>query len=64
MLSAIVLAAKEAPAILIFPNWVFPLIAVIVFASLGFVVWTYRDLSNRHSQKTGASPASGHTTDH
>jgi heme/copper-type cytochrome/quinol oxidase subunit 2 len=63
LLSAIVLAANEAPATLIFPNWVFPLIAVLVFVALGFVVWSFRD-ANRHSQKAGASPASGHTTDH
>jgi heme/copper-type cytochrome/quinol oxidase subunit 2 len=64
LLSAIVLAANEAPATLIFPNWVFPLIAVLVFVALGFVVWSFRDVANRHSQKAGASPASGHTTDH
>ncbi|MET4780597.1 uncharacterized membrane-anchored protein YhcB (DUF1043 family) [Glaciihabitans sp. UYNi722] len=64
MLTTIVLAAEQAPATLIFPNWVFPLIAVLVFLVLGFVVWSFRDVANRHSHKTDRSAASGHTTDH
>jgi hypothetical protein len=64
LLSAIVLAAAEAPATLIFPNWVFPLIAVLVFVALGVVVWSFRDVANRHSHKSNKSAASGHTTDH
>ncbi|CAN5391574.1 hypothetical protein BH10ACT4_BH10ACT4_09740 [soil metagenome] len=64
MLSTIVLAAEEAKIPLFFPAWVFPLIAVAVFVSLGFIVWSFRDVANRHSQKTGGSAASGHTTDH
>lgn len=60
MLHAIVLAAEEAPAHLIFPAWVFPLIAASVFVFLGFVMHSFRDVSNRHSQKTGG--AAGHTT--
>jgi heme/copper-type cytochrome/quinol oxidase subunit 2 len=49
---------------LFFPAWVFPLIAAFVFVVLGVVVWSFRDVSNRHSQKTGGSAASGHATDH
>ncbi len=64
MLSTIVAAAEEAPATLIFPTWVFPIIAACVFILLGFICWSFRDVANRHSQKTGGSPASGHTTDH
>ena len=64
MLSTIVLAVEEAKIALFFPAWVFPLIAVAVFVSLGFVVWSFRDVANRHSQKTGGPAASGHTTDH
>jgi hypothetical protein len=63
VLSTIVLAAEEAKAALFFPAWVFPIIAAAVFVSLGFIVWSFRDVSNRH-QKTGGSTASGHTTDH
>jgi len=64
VLSTIVLAAAEDKITLFFPSWVFPLIAVAVFVALGFVVWSFRDVANRHSQKTGGSAASGHTTDH
>lgn len=64
VLSTIVLAAEEAKIALFFPAWVFPLIAAAVFISLGLVVWSFRDVANRHSQMTGQSPASGHTTDH
>jgi heme/copper-type cytochrome/quinol oxidase subunit 2 len=64
VLNTIVLAAEEAKIALFFPAWVFPLIAVAVFVALGFVVWSFRDVANRHSQKTGGSAASGHTTDH
>ncbi len=64
VLSTMVLAAAEDKIALFFPSWVFPLIAIAVFVALGFVVWSFRDVANRHSQKTGGSTASGHTTDH
>lgn len=64
VLSTIALAAAEDKIPLFFPSWVFPLIAVAVFVLLGFVVWSFRDVANRHSQKTGGSAASGHRTDH
>ncbi len=64
VLSTIVLAAAETKIQLFFPAWVFPLIAACVFIALGFVVWSFRDVANRHSQKTGGSSASGHTTEH
>lgn len=66
LLSTIVLvaAAVEEKAPLFFPAWVFPMIAAFVFISLGFIVWSFRDVANRHSQKTGGSSASGHSTDH
>lgn len=64
VLSTIVFAAEEELAPLVLPNWAFPLISVIVFALLAVVVYSYRDVANRHSQKTGATTASGHTTDH
>lgn len=65
LLSTIVIAAEEAKAVLFFPAWVFPMIAALVFIALGVIVWSFRDVANRHSQMTGgASPASGHTTDH
>ncbi len=64
VLSMIVQAAEDTKIALFFPAWVFPLISVSVFIALGLVVWSFRDVANRHSQKTGGSPSSGHTTDH
>jgi len=46
--------AEEAPATLVMPNWAFPLIAASIFTVLGFISWSYRDVANRHSNKTGA----------
>ncbi len=45
--------AEVAPATLVMPNWAFPLIAAGIFTVLGFVTWSYRDVANRHSNKTG-----------
>ena len=46
------LAAEEAPAHLIMPNWAFAAIAAGVFVVLGFISWSYRDVANRHADKT------------
>ena len=53
------LLTEAAPAQLVLPNWAFPAIAVAVFLVLAFVTWSYRDVANRHSDKTGG--ASGHS---
>jgi hypothetical protein len=53
------LLTEAAPAQLVLPNWAFPAIAVGVFLVLAFVTWSYRDVANRHSDKTGG--ASGHS---
>jgi hypothetical protein len=47
--------AEEAPAALVLPNWAFPAIAAAVFVTLGFVSWSWRDVANRHSDKTSQS---------
>ena len=59
LVSGSVLAAEETQHALIFPNWVFPLIAAIVFVFLFIVCYSFRDVANRHSDKTGG--ASGHS---
>jgi hypothetical protein len=64
MLPTIVQAAEETQHALIWPNWVFPLIAAAVFITLGFVMHSFRDVANRHSHKTDNTASSGHTTDH
>ncbi|WP_150308631.1 hypothetical protein [Planctomonas psychrotolerans] len=52
--------ARELP----FPAWVFGAIALSIFFVLGIVVWSYRDVANRHRGKfeRGAAPEQGHGT--
>jgi hypothetical protein len=64
MLSSVIRAAAETQHALIWPNYVFPIIAAVIFVFLGFMMHSFRDVANRHSEKTGGSTASGHTTDH
>ena len=57
---SIVLALAEQPeelAPMIAPPWVFAVIAASIFTILAFVSWSFRDVANRHSDKTS-------TTDH
>jgi ABC-type sulfate transport system permease component len=46
------LAAVNEPVQLPFAPIVFGIIAAVVFISLGFVTWSYRDVANRHPQKS------------
>jgi heme/copper-type cytochrome/quinol oxidase subunit 2 len=39
------------------PTWLYGMIALVVFAALGFVLWTYRDVANRHNAKADAYAA-------
>ncbi|MDX6232651.1 MAG: hypothetical protein QOH68_1642 [Nocardioidaceae bacterium] len=39
------------------PTWAFGAIALAVFAVLGVVIWSYRDVANRHSHKAGPGAA-------
>jgi hypothetical protein len=56
LLSTLLLvSAEEAPAQLVLPNWAFPAIAAAVFLTLGLVTWSWRDVANRHSNKTGSA---------
>ncbi|TFC27228.1 hypothetical protein E3T40_16070 [Cryobacterium sp. TMT1-19] len=36
------------------PIFLYGVIALVVFAALGFVVWSYRDVANRHQAKAKA----------
>jgi len=47
--------AELAPAPLIMPAWAFPTIAGGIFIVLALVTWSYRDVANRHSDKTGGA---------
>lgn len=59
MLSLVHAVAEGTTAPIIAPPWVFPLIAAIVFIVLAVVSWSYRDVANRHSDKT--SDAASHS---
>jgi hypothetical protein len=61
VIASAVLAAttiQEQP--LAAPSVVFPLIAVGVFALLGIVAFSYRDVANRHQGKAGHGSPQGH----
>lgn len=60
MLQQVVSAAAETQNTLIWPNWVFPLIAAVIFVFLAFVMHSFRDVANRHSHKTGDQGAGTH----
>ena len=46
------IAAEETLNPLWAPGWVFGVVPLVAFFLLGFVVFTYRDVANRHSNKT------------
>jgi len=52
----------EELAPLLMPPLAFAGVAVAVFVALGFVVWSFRDVANRHSNKVakGDSHGAGH----
>ena len=63
MLAAVLAHAEEELAPLVLPLLAFPGIAVVVFVALGYVTWSFRDVANRHSQKSakaGDAHGAGH----
>ena len=60
------LAAEEAPAHLVMPNWAFPAIAAGVFVLLALVSWSFRDVANRHADREPfpADPHAAHDDAH
>ena len=54
------LALLEDEAPLIAPPWVFAAIAAAFFLVLGLITWSFRDVANRHSEKTRHSSTSDH----
>lgn len=57
-----IVSAEVGASLLPFPPLVFALIAAAVFVALGFVIWSFRDVANRHSHKTSGS--AGHASEH
>jgi hypothetical protein len=39
------------------PLFVYPMVAAVLFLALGVVLWSYRDVANRHSAKADAYAA-------
>ncbi|MFZ4895685.1 hypothetical protein ACL9RL_14660 [Plantibacter sp. Mn2098] len=46
--------AESAHADLGAPTWVFGAVALVIFAILGVVTFSYRDVANRHAAKAQA----------
>ncbi|MEV8253778.1 hypothetical protein AB0O95_07405 [Rhodoglobus sp. NPDC076762] len=58
-----VLASSEELAPLVLPALAFPIIAAVVFTTLGFVTWSFRDVANRQdprAAKAGDAHGTGH----
>jgi hypothetical protein len=57
MLSIVLALAEheEELAPMIAPPWVFAVIAASIFAILALVSWSFRDVANRHSDKTSST---------
>lgn len=63
-LFATIAAQTEELAPLIMPPAAFALIAISIFFLLGLVSWSYRDVANRHSNKTSGSGHDSHGAHH
>ena len=59
MSTATILA--EGPLLPLFlPAPVFGIIALVIFAVMGFMAFSYRDVANRHAHKTDKSDSGHH----
>lgn len=64
--------AAETHVELPMPTWAYGAIAIVVFIALSFVVWSFKDVANRHSHRSapdaaahaGAPGATHHGTGH
>ena len=61
---ATLIAETEELAPLLMPPIAFSGIAVVLFLALGFVTWSFRDVANRHSNKTSKAGADSHGAGH
>jgi hypothetical protein len=52
VLPLLVRAAEEGPGLPVISG-LFPIIALVAFAFLGVVTWSYRHVAHRHADKTG-----------
>ncbi|BDI23147.1 hypothetical protein [Herbiconiux sp. L3-i23] len=58
-LTVVLAAAESGHTELPMPAYVFGVIALVIFAALALVTWSYRDVANRHSQVSGARGGDG-----
>lgn len=58
--ASVIAEGAEHGEALPFPPYVFAVIVFAVFTFLGFVVWSFRDVANRHSQRTGGATGHAH----
>lgn len=58
-LFSLVAETHEELAPIIMPPIMFAIIAAVVFIGLAAVTWSYRDVSNRHSNNVPSGGASG-----
>ncbi len=55
--------AAEAATESSFPTWLPPIFAIVFFALAAIVVFSYRDVANRHREKVSTSHADEHGTE-
>lgn len=59
MQSLIIVAEETGSIVLPIPAWGFGAIALVVFALLGFVVYSFRDVYHRHDFPSSGSARAG-----
>jgi hypothetical protein len=59
-MSTVTILAEAVLRPLFLPAPVFGIIALVIFAVMGFMVFSYRDVANRHSHKTDKSGSAHH----
>ena len=64
LLTSALAAAESEHVELFMPSYAFGIVALVVFAAMGIVMWSYRDVANRHNQVSGSrgGDGSGHGT--
>ena len=61
---ATLIAETEELAPLLMPPIAFAGVAVALFLALGFVTWSFRDVANRHANKTSKASHDSHGAGH
>jgi hypothetical protein len=64
LLVTVLTEVEHELAPLIMPPLAFAGIAVVIFAALGFVTFSYRDVANRHANKAAKGGHDGHGAGH